>query len=72
MENLRTLTLVAALAVLFPGAVFAYSRDTHKGLSDVTLQAYDQLRDSKFSSEERAAMMQGSWDEDDDWRSMTP
>ena len=70
MENPRTLALVVALAVLYPGAVFAYGRDTHKGLADATLQAYEQLRGTTFSAEEKAALIQGTWDEDDDWRFM--
>src|SRR3989344_2040742 len=70
MENLRALTLVVILAALYPGAAIAYSRETHKGLTDVTLRTYEELRGNTFTSQEKTALIQGSWDEDDDWRFM--
>ncbi len=76
MENSRTsvaqLTIGLSLICVssLPHFAFAYARDTHKGLTEATAKAYEQTRGDIFSNTEQARMMQGSWDEDDNWRFM--
>ncbi len=70
MENIRVIILVLASTALLPGAVFAYERDTHMGLTEATVRAYEEERGDVFGELEAKAMIQGSYDEDDDWRFM--
>ncbi len=71
MENPRALVLFAVLGVaVLPQLALAYARETHKGLTEATIKAYEQVYAGTLDSAQEQRMIQGSWDEDDDWRFM--
>src|SRR3989344_4751065 len=72
METHRTLILIMIITLnaALPHLAFAYARDTHKGLTEATVKAYEQMHGDIFNSTEQSLMIQGSWDEDDSWRFM--
>ncbi len=68
MENPRAIGLVVPLiagVVLQPHLLFAYERDTHKGISQATVAAYESLSGETFDSFQTEQIVQGSFDEDD-------
>lgn len=68
MENHGTLALFASALVfgaLIPAPLFAYERDTHKGVSKATVEAYERLKREVFNSNEKEQIIRGSFDEDD-------
>lgn len=70
MENTRVVVvcvfLIAAAAT--PQFAFSYSRETHKGLTEAVIRAYENMRGDTFGAEEEVRMVQGSSDEDDEIR----
>lgn len=71
MEDYRAL---ASLGVLFlvgaltPAPLFAYERNTHKGISQATVEAYERFNGETFNTAEQEQIVQGSFDEDDGTR----
>lgn len=66
----RALVITVALSLIasMPEAVFAYSRDTHMGITQAIVHSYEQLHGDTFSSGEEQAVIKGSSDEDDSSR----
>lgn len=68
METHRQIIFVFLLAALTPWAVSAYSVNTHQGLTQDTLAAYEKWRGETFDNATTRAIMQGSEDEDEGTR----
>lgn len=74
MENSRaaiiTVQFIIAATIFSPVEAGAYSRNTHKGISEAVVKAFESRFGDKLSNAEKVAIVEGSWDEDDDWRFM--
>lgn len=71
MENLRILGILLTFLLagsVAPVPVFSYERDTHKGISQATIEAYERLLGETFDSEQTTQVVQGSFNEDDGTR----
>ncbi|MBF05533.1 hypothetical protein CL644_02390 [bacterium] len=74
MENRRPVTLAVlvvsffAFAIVDVGRVHAYAVSAHSVLTEALLQEYEEKQGDVFSSEEEAAIVRGSREEDDDAR----
>lgn len=68
MENPRTLIIFFIFTALMPGAVSAYERHTHEGITEATIRTYEAWKGETFSSREEEKLVRGSSAEDDGTR----
>lgn len=68
MENLRAISTVVLLAAFLPGAVFAYERHTHEGITEAVVRTYEAWQGETFTPEEEEKIIKGSSAEDDGTR----
>src|SRR3989344_1625848 len=72
MENLRISgsIVISLLVLVVPHTSLAYSVAPHEGITRATINQYEKLSGDLFTTAEEAVMIQGSNDEDENWRFM--
>lgn len=67
MEN-RGVAILTLLALTTPGVVSAYAVPTHRGITEVTVEAYERIHGDLFTDIEAARVVRGADEEDADPR----